>query len=242
MTRLKWMWIKILNVFFPLTDHCQVCFKPQEASPVLLCKSCEQALEPIRAACKICGYPLKKDDDSLCRGCHSTHSVLDDLYCGYLSNEETNQWVYKYKYHHKRHLCHVFSRLIFSMPLDWSCYDMIVPVPSIKQKIRTRGADHIWDIGEELSLLTGLPLVRGLKRNHHQKAQVELGRLARQLNMEGAFEVVTKDLKSKRVLLIDDIFTTGATLETAAEVLHRSGCHVTGCTVFRTHKKTNSRS
>jgi ComF family protein len=100
---------------------------------------------------------------------------------------------------------------------------VIVPVPTTTARIRQRGYDQATLIAHELSRLTGVPVVAGLGREGRAH-QVGASRQQRQSQLRGAFRARnTARLHGKRVLLVDDVLTTGATFEAATQTLLAAG-------------------
>ena len=99
-----------------------------------------------------------------------------------------------------------------------------MPVPLHPQKRRQRGYNQSSLLSRDLGRIVGLPVVEGsLFRSRHTQRQVDLSREERQLNVAGAFSLHDKRLKGKEVLLVDDVCTTGTTLDSCAKVLKLGG-------------------
>jgi ComF family protein len=123
----------------------------------------------------------------------------------------------------ERRYAAVLAGLLVSAATDWlRADDVLVPVPASPQALRRRGFDHAADIAQELGRSTGLPVVRAL-RTTRTADQRSLGRADRFANRAGAFCVSPGVPPPRWVVLVDDVFTTGATLDAAARVLHAAG-------------------
>ncbi len=117
------------------------------------------------------------------------------------------------------------------MNKEWDKYpdlkeaQLILPVPLYKKKQRQRGYNQSELLARELAKLRNLPLdTTSLIRSRNTPSQTKLGREGRLQNMSGAFSCVNPAaVKGKIVLLIDDVATTGATLEGCAEALKAAG-------------------
>lgn len=107
----------------------------------------------------------------------------------------------------------------------WSDYDLIVPVPLHPRKARERGFNQSGVLAHGLSRRTGIKLLRnGLVRTRYTRTQTRLSRKDRQENVKGAFRISERaEINGKSVLLVDDVYTTGATVNECAEVLIGAG-------------------
>jgi ComF family protein len=102
---------------------------------------------------------------------------------------------------------------------------VLVPIPLSKKKLKWRGFNQAEEIAKELANFLKIPLVSDcLIKTKETKDQVELSEKERKENIKGAFFVKNKEkIVGKNVLLVDDVFTTGATMEEAAKVLNEAG-------------------
>lgn len=113
---------------------------------------------------------------------------------------------------------------------------ILVPVPSEKKRLRKRGFNPAEEIGKELSLHFKIPLILDvLIKIKETQPQVELASAARKENLKGAFLKKNEEaVKNKKVILVDDVYTTGSTMEECAGVLKQSGAkEVVGIAVAR---------
>lgn len=121
----------------------------------------------------------------------------------------------------------LMTRLAGGEECPWLTADVIVPVPVSRERLKERGFNQMERIGRHLSGMTGIGLEAGaLVRKRDTKAQRALSSVDRRDNMKEAFaaaESKTDKIKNKRVLLIDDIYTTGATAMECAQALKQAG-------------------
>ena len=119
--------------------------------------------------------------------------------------------------------------------------DLILPVPLSKERLQTRGFNQAWELASALAAQSGSRATADsslLLRVKNTQPQTELLRQERLANVKGAFQVDplrTAELKGRRVILVDDVMTSGASLFTAAQALKAAGAaHITGLVLART--------
>jgi len=131
--------------------------------------------------------------------------------------------IHQLKYHGKKQAGIFLGKLLGYSLLDsnFDEADLIVSVPLHKTKLRRRGFNQSEIIARGISEITGKPLAKNvLRRKINTKSQTLHKRYARWENVEGIFECINPDLiKHKHVLLVDDVITTGATLEAAGNAI-----------------------
>lgn len=203
--------------------RCAICDKPG----VLLCKHCRINLPYINywLTCKRCGAPYGIKQ---CTECNTT--VLEKMgrkHLSYVSsvacveyNDISSRIVRCWKDQGERRLGEMMAQQMAQViPPAWlACAPSIVPIPASKHAYRKRGFDHIEELCEQLSMATRLPILHLFERpkTHDQRA---LGRTERQANMKGRFVLLPRADIPSVVLLVDDVQTTGATLNAAADAL-----------------------
>ena len=104
-------------------------------------------------------------------------------------------------------------------PGDFLDFDYIVPAPLHKKRFAERGFNQAEIIAEALASVLEVSVLHALKRTRETKQQAQLDRGERFPNVENAFGCTVKDLEKKRVILVDDVFTTGATMDECAKAL-----------------------
>ena len=132
--------------------------------------------------------------------------------------------IHRYKYQGRSELAGALGALMgeAGRPMTGSI-DVVVPVPLHWRRRRWRGFDQAALLARPVARALGVPArLRGLRRVRHTASQVDLARSERQENVRGAFECWRLGA-ARRVLLIDDVRTTGATLDAASAALHEGG-------------------
>ena len=213
----------LLNFLYP-----QVCPFCGEISPEGVCKKCRKKIMYIREPrCMHCGKPLKRDAAEYCPDCMSNASYLEQGRNLWIHREPAAGALYRLKYHNKRDYGKIFAREMaqqYTREIERWKIDEIMPIPLHPSRRRKRGFNQAEIMAGELASLTGIPLRTDvLFRIKKTSPQKSLGRNERQANLKGAFAVSGTWKACKNVLLIDDIYTTGATLERAAKMLRIAG-------------------
>lgn len=221
---------KLVDLLFPL--HCLGCGK--EGS--FLCIPCRRALpRMLQPLCPKCGRPLIQDDR--CPACLKYRWEIHGIRSVFLFQGAVQQAVHQFKYNNCKALASPLAELLAEelerRPLP---AQVIVPVPLHPRRLRERGYNQSGLLAKELSRLTGLPLIGdSLLRIKNTSAQARTANAeARQNNVRGVFFCRDGQLKERHVLLVDDVCTTGATLDSCAVALNRAGASsVWGLTLAR---------
>lgn len=211
-------------------------------SSTFFCESCfNRLIKPnvlsslVSDRCTSCGRPLISREH-LCTECLENPEHLENLN-GIVSVFSYEGWgrnfLLEWKVREERGLAYfcseVFAYIIRKKFSDCVC----VPVPPRRGKIRKKGWDQITDVCNILEQNFGIPISSCLKRNSCFE-QKKLDRLHRFSNMKGIISYTGQSVKTKKTaIIIDDVITTGATLDSCAEVLKENGYnYVYGLTLF----------
>ncbi|MBI4891080.1 MAG: ComF family protein [Acidobacteria bacterium] len=168
--------------------------------------------------------PRPLNEAGLCRLCAAGVTNFEGAYsCGGYDGA-MRDLIHLYKYRRVRPLAAHFGKLMArAYPRD-QVVDALVPVPMHWRKRLRRGFDQTRALARELSRRTGIPVLRALKKKRHTEAQAGLSRAKRRMNVTGVFQArASVEVRGLHVLLIDDVFTTGATINAAAAALKRAG-------------------
>jgi ComF family protein len=195
-----------------------------------ICPDCAATLARLPAArCRVCAIPLT--GTLICPSCYRDPPRYDALHAPFLHDGLARDLVHALKYRGQRHLAEPLAHAaaaalpaaVESESLS-PAYDLIAPVPLHASRRRERGFNQSELLARHLAETIGPPVLPELlERSRATEAQTQLrGAPARFANVRGAF-AVRGDCRGARILLVDDVCTTGATLEACAAALKRAG-------------------
>lgn len=218
----------IRGILFPV--RCVSCDKVLDYNRITIgfCRKCfkkiRYAYEPV---CKKCGKVINDSSKEYCLDCQNrTHFFIQSKGV-YVYEGNIKKSMYRFKYSNRRCYRYTFSREIIKQQGRWIKsleLDGIVPVPMYKKKKKIRGYNQAELIARQLSCDTGIPLYDDIVYRTRKTIPMKgLSDTQRQKNLKNAFNFSKKGLQLKRVLVIDDIYTTGATLDSVAKVLQDAG-------------------
>ncbi len=234
---------------FLLPDDCRLCGRPLEGfSVVPVCGSCLAAPEPFAPeyACLRCRTPFLNprplNEEGLCRLCAAGVTAFGGAWSCGVYDGRLRELIHLFKYGRMMPLGRVLGRMMArAYPRDQQ-FDALVPVPSHWRRRFWRGFDQAELLARELSRRTGIPVRRLLRRRRHTRAQAGLSRRERRQNIRGCFEAARPgEVRGLRLLLIDDVLTTGATANAAAAALREAGAaHVGVFTLARADRSAQA--
>lgn len=214
---------QLLNLL--ITNRCLICgkYKLELINFYPLCMDCEsKQIINNKHICSICGYPLISESDK-CLRCR-------DFEYNYISNRsifnysgDIKEILYQYKFKNKKQLSEYFAKLLAAFLIRDYSECIIVPVPGRTIVKKKRGWEHIDLIANILKRKYKLPVQKFLRRKG-KKAQKTLSRDKRAENLQKNVSI-KRNIKilPKNVVLIDDVFTTGTTINECAGILKSAG-------------------
>lgn len=222
---------RAIDLFYPRS--CVACEDPVdgESRYRFICAPCSRRLTIARLpACKTCGFPFfgPVECERTCPHCVELSPLFNEARTGVLMKGPARQLVHELKYRGRVHLLEDIGRIFMQAEglLEFSRNAVLVPVPLHPRKRRERGFNQSLLIAERLVALgSGLTVVEAIERVKDTESQTRFDRKRRQRNLKNAFAIREKcGLNPQlRVLLVDDVFTTGSTLNACAAVLRRAG-------------------
>jgi len=226
-----WRWVSTgLSFFYP--EVCQVCGETR-ATPAesFFCTTCRVKVRLInRPFCERCGLPYlgAVSHPFECGNCQGLDLQFRYARSAAVAKEGLLEVIHRYKYHRALWFEPYLGELLTaaaSPELAAADWDWIVPVPLYPTREREREFNQAERLGRRLSLAVGIPLnPRLLRRVQPTRTQTLLSREERQENVRRAFALRGgRSVGGSRIVLVDDVFTTGATTNACARLLRKAG-------------------
>jgi competence protein ComFC len=214
--------------------ECGGCSKPGNR----WCVTCQDNVIKIpEPVCVKCGTPLMVQDSKICLSCLTNPPPYNALRSYGYYDGLLREALHKLKFDFDIGLAEVLSKYLIKIfnNFQWSV-DMITAVPLSKTRMNVRGYNQSALLALPIALYTGIPFVpKAISRIRDTKSQVGLTALERQQNVKSAFISNPGIVKYKRILIVDDIATTGATISSCAHALGEAGAkEIYGLTVAKT--------
>jgi ComF family protein len=218
---------------FILPVECMTCGHSLSTDPVpFFCTGCWQNIRPFQQpVCVRCHQPFVSSaattytPNHQCQDCQERPPAFERAWTLFPYLPPLREAICSFKYRGKLTLARPLARLMISALPNGIEADVIVPVPLHPARLRAREFNQSLLLADQLSRHLALPVsVTNLVRVVATDPQTTLTRQARLRNLRKAFEVRRpQDLAEKRILLIDDVFTTGTTLHECAKALRNAG-------------------
>lgn len=217
---------RILSWVYP--RRCPVCHGIVQEKGRKACTACVEKLEYIKEPrCKKCGKPLYNQLRECCYDCEKIeHEFLQGRGL-FVYQEEMKQSVYQFKYGNKREYADFYGEEITRVHGKWirSCSpQVLIPIPLYWLKKRQRGFNQAEILARKIGKLLEIPVETKLVARYKKTVpQKELSQRERKNNLKKAFKIRKSNVKLKQVMLVDDIYTTGSTMNEVAKILKQSG-------------------
>lgn len=218
---------KILDYIYP--PRCISCSELIQENGGF-CGTCWSGLNFItKPYCKICCFEFSFDPgegNDICLKCSSNPPAFDLARSVLRFDEHSKKLIHALKYHDSTFVASNFAKIIVAMHKDIiSKADFIIPVPMHKWKRLSRLYNQSQIFASEIAHLAGKKMVPDiLLKTKHTKSQTGLSKKHREENLKGSIEVVKRgEIKGKYIVLVDDVMTTGSTVDLCAKILKKAG-------------------
>ena len=214
-----------LDYLFPA--RCVVCDEISDRPGERVCSDCRKRIVYIsEPRCLKCGKQLRKEEKEYCEDCEKTAHLFVQGTALYDYGSMADS-VFRFKYKGRTEYAAFYGRDLFEKKRKWLEMikpDALVPVPVHASRMRSRGYNQAQLIARELSKHSGIPVCgRLVKRVCRTRPLKSLTPQDRQNNLKRAFKICQNDVKLNTIVIVDDIYTTGSTIDAMTEVLAKAG-------------------
>lgn len=205
-----------------LPSHCLLCGARGQGA-LSLCADCASDMPRNTVCCARCALPLESPAP-LCGRCLRREPPWASAWVPFRYEWPLAQLEARFKFGGDLAAGHTLSRLWISSVKPADLPQAIVPVPLHRSRLRRRGYNQALELAKPLARYLGVPLLRdALRRMRATHAQTELSAVQRRRNVRGAFATNFDGAVPEHVAVLDDVFTTGATLAECVRVLKHAG-------------------
>lgn len=221
------MFQSILDIIYPV--RCPICSEIVLPKNNRVCRSCKEKLQYVREPrCKKCSKPIEQEEKEYCSDCERKKFHFTKGFAVWIYDDTMRKSIAEFKYHSKKEYAKFYIEEMlryYGEEIEKLAPDAIVPVPIHKDKFRERGYNQADILAKGLGKRLNIPVLSDLLiRNKKTLPQKQLSDKERLRNLRQAFEFNEKALYNfnkeiKTVLIVDDIYTTGSTIEACSNIL-----------------------
>ena len=225
LAKIKALFKRMLDAFdgalYTIDITCDACGNELvEDTRYRLCSECMEKLPFAKGhICLNCGVPLE-DESDYCNRCQNQKSSFVKNRSPLVYDGEVKRLIYKLKFGKKTYIAQTLGALMADKYLECGMdAEIITFVPMTESEVKKRGFNQAELLANEVGKRLDVPVLPALVKIKSTSEQKQLKGKDRALNLEGAFACVFEQVKGRKILLVDDIFTTGATANECANTL-----------------------
>lgn len=210
------------DLFFNLKLTCNACGR--EIFDGYFCSDCAEKMELNTKYCVKCGRSVL-NDAGVCSYCYGNRVYFDKARSVYSYKEPVSFLIKSLKFNGKKYLAEIFGEILSPYLIhDFGDADVITCVPMHQKDLKKRGYNQTELIARKIANTTGYSFDVLVEKFKRTKKQIKLSKKERLVNLKSAFKVIDKKkVFNKRILVIDDVMTTGATAEAISEKFINAG-------------------
>lgn len=216
----------LLDMLYP--RHCPLCDTILSFGEGMVCDTCRKQQKIMTPPyCMKCGKTIEDNEEEYCKDCHAIMKSYNRGFPVFAYTGAIKHALYEFKYHNQRSYGDYFAECIvkqYGAQLKSLQLDGLVPVPIHRDKRRARGYNQAHVLADALGKRIHVPVYPSyIQRIVKTSPQKELNDKTRMKNLKNAFKIGQNAIELKKVLLVDDIYTSGATIEACTKVLLEAG-------------------
>lgn len=213
-----------LRLLYPV--RCPFCDEIVPGFEKLVCDTCMEELTPIKNYCMKCGKRVQQEEE-YCSSCREIPHNFSRGRCLLSYEGKTRKSIYRFKYGKRQEYAKAYAQLMAEEMGDFirSCgADALLPVPLHARRQQKRGYNQAALLAKALGSICGIPVCSHLiRRTKNTIPQKKLTFSQRQNNLKRAFKFTRNDVKLNTIIIIDDIYTTGSTIDAIARLCQEKG-------------------
>lgn len=241
---------KIISIIYPNNLNCIICNMPiSRNNKYSLCRTCREKLIFIQESCVRCGKPrlnsssIEEGDEKSCRYCSNKNFVFDRNISFIEYDSFSKKIVFSLKYNRQTYISKIIARIIYDEVMKYNAdefktADLIMYVPLSNERENKRGFNQAEKIAYYLSVLTKIEISDALYRKKNTKRLHKMKSKNRKKEIAGVFSIKEgyESIEGKNIILLDDIFTTGSTVNEISKELKLYGVNRVVSLTFLTGK------
>lgn len=219
----------VLELFYPSNFTCDICgCEMNHETKYHVCDNCEEKFLNNKKICPNCGSEIDESRNS-CYSCRNKQVFYKMARAPFVYRDNVKQAIHNFKYHNAKYLGVTFGNYMTSVVVKENFeFNLIVPVPLTEKRKKSRGYNQSALLANQISKNLGVPVDEtSLIRTKFSRSQTELQSNERYQNLEDCFQIADSSrIRGKKILLVDDVMTTGATVEACSKLLMEAGANV----------------
>lgn len=214
-----------MDLLYP--PRCPICDEvAAEGFPI--CPLCRKSIRTVgEPVCKKCGKPIAGVQGEFCGDCTGKKHAYTQGKALWVYEKKVKESIYRFKYQNRRDYGKVYAQEMAERCGSWiqrNHVQAIIPIPLYHKKKKQRGFNQAEEVAVELGRILGIPVERDLLvRTRNTRPQKELNEAERKNNLKKSLKTVKNVVQLKSILIVDDIYTTGSTIDAASLVLREAG-------------------
>lgn len=206
-----------------ITSLCLICNADNTASTLAICSSCLHELPHNTHTCQQCGLQIKDSKSTHCGKCQHEPPAYNETTTPYIYDNAIKHLIIELKFKKKLINAHLLGTLLARSATHKPRPDFLLPVPLHRNRLRTRGFNQAMELCRVLSKELSIPILTDIiEKTQETTPQSKLTAKQRKTNLRGSL-ILKKEVSATRIAIVDDVITTGTTINEIAKLLRKSG-------------------